>query len=82
LRDDVARVAGLVDTLAFLEEVVLPVVFEVAVAAKGAELIRMAPAPLSPQRAPVRSIRSLTRWRQAPSMTPVAIGQPWASVVG
>ena len=31
------------------------------------------------QRAPVTSIRSLTRWRHAPSITPVAMGKPAAS---
>jgi len=28
------------------------------------------------------TLRSLTRWRQAPSITPVAIGQPSLSAVG
>ena len=42
----------------------------------------MASAPASPQRAPVMSMRSLTKWRQAPSMIPVAIGQPLARAVG
>src|SRR5664280_3486187 len=37
VRNDVAGVAGLVDAVAFLGEVVAPVVFEVAVAAKRAE---------------------------------------------
>src|SRR5664280_566311 len=36
VRNDVAGVAGLVDAVAFLGEVVAPVVFEVAVAAKRA----------------------------------------------
>src|SRR4029453_6588060 len=47
-----------------------------------ARSLRMASAPDRPQRAPVRSMRSLTRCRQAPSMTPVEIGQPWGSAVG
>src|SRR5215471_6391888 len=38
----------------------------------------MASAPSRPQRAPVMSRRSPRRWRQAPSMTPVAMGQPAA----
>jgi hypothetical protein len=33
---------------------------------------------IRPHRAPVMSGRSLIRWRQAPSITPVAIGQPAA----
>jgi hypothetical protein len=42
----------------------------------------MASAPSRPQRAPVMSRRSLTRWRQAPSMTPVAIGHPLSNAAG
>jgi len=64
--------------VSFLGEVVGPVGVEVAVAACRAEF-RMAWVPGSAQRAPVMSMRSLTRWRQAPSMTPVAIGQPRCS---
>lgn len=36
----------------------------------------MASAPARDQRAPVRPIRSCTRYRHAPSITPVAIGSP------
>jgi hypothetical protein len=43
-RDDVAGVAGLVDVVAFLGEVVAPVVFEVVVAVKRAELAPTNPA--------------------------------------
>ncbi len=41
----------------------------------------MASAPWSPQRAPVMSMLSLTSHLAAPSMTPVAIGQPLARAV-
>ena len=74
------EIVGLVDAAAFLGEVVAPVVVEVAVAAQRAELEHGFGAAES-QRAPVMSMRSLTRWRTAPSMTPVAIGQPLASAV-
>src|ERR1700685_3844581 len=47
-----------------------------------ARIHSMAWAPGRPQRAPVMPIRSWTRWRQAPSMTPVAIGQPFARARG
>src|SRR5436190_1164240 len=43
---------------------------------RSARRRRTASAPFRLQRAPVRSIRSWTRYRHAPSMTPVAIGNP------
>jgi len=43
---------------------------------RRARSLRTASAPFIPQRVPVMSMRSLTRWRQAPSMMSVAIGQP------
>src|SRR2546423_2703399 len=46
-----------------------------------ARSLRMASAPSRPQRSPVMSMRSLTRWRQAPSMTPVAMGHNTTSYV-
>src|SRR6266568_2551220 len=45
---------------------------------RSALSLSTASAPSSPQRAPVRSMRSFTRWRHAPSMTPVEIGRPMA----
>ena len=56
------EIVGLVDAAAFLGEVVAPVVVEVAVAAQRAELEHGFGAAES-QRAPVMSMRSLTRWR-------------------
>lgn len=41
----------------------------------------MAWAPCSRQRAPVMSILSLTMWRQAPSMMPVAMSHPLVRAV-
>src|SRR5450756_892433 len=81
LWDDVLGVAGLVDAVTFLGEVVAPVSSKSPLLAMARSL-RMASAPGSPHRAPVRSILSFTRCRQAPSITPVAIGQPLASAVG
>ena len=46
--------------------------------ARSARSFRTASAPTRRQRAPVNSIRSRTRYRHAPSMTPVAMGQPAA----
>jgi hypothetical protein len=43
---------------------------------RSARRRKTASAPASDQRAPVRSIRSLTRCRHAPSTTPVAMGNP------
>jgi hypothetical protein len=59
--------------------VTAPVVDELAAMARSQS---MAWAPSRLQRAPVMPIRSATRWRQAPSMTPVAIGQPSARARG
>jgi Rhodopirellula transposase DDE domain len=47
-----------------------------------ARSLSTASAPSTLQRAPVMSMRSATRCRQAPSMIPVAMGQPEARAVG
>jgi hypothetical protein len=49
---------------------------------RSARSFKMASAPSSPQRAPVMSSRSFTKWRQAPSITLMAIGQPCSSARG
>src|SRR5664279_6015362 len=83
LRDDAIGVSGLVDSAAFLGQVVLPVGVEAtSLLLRSALSLRIASAPSSPQRAPVMSSRSATMWRQAPSITPVAIGQPLLRAVG
>lgn len=74
-------VAGFVDVVSFLVEVVAPVGVEVAVGVMARSL-RTASAPVSPHRAPVMSMRSLTMCLHAPSMIPVAIGQPCFRAVG
>lgn len=66
--------AGLVVASLVQSGVEGPVLVEVAVRPDGSWL-RMVSAPSTFQRAPVMSMRSLTTWRQAPSMTPVAMGQ-------
>src|SRR5450756_879149 len=81
LRDDAIGVSGLVDSAAFLGQVVLPVASK-SLLLRSALSLRIASAPSSPQRAPVMSSRSATMWRQAPSITPVAIGQPLLRAVG
>jgi hypothetical protein len=70
-----------VDSFAFSVQVVAPVWLEVAVGAYGSEF-EYGSAPSALQQAPVMSIRSLTRWRHAPSMMPVAIGHPDFNAVG
>ena len=62
-------------------QVVVPVLIDVAVAADGAEFEDGFGAVQSPAGA-VMSMRSSTRCRQAPSMTPVAMGHPCCSAVG
>jgi hypothetical protein len=81
VRDDFVAVAGFVDAVSFLCEVVAPVGVEVAIAAEGSEFEDGFGAGESPAGSgDVHA--SLTRWRQAPSMTPVAMGQPLCSAVG
>ena len=74
-------VAGEVVAVVFLGDVLVPVGVEVAAGGDGAEPEDGLGA-CRPQRAPVMPIRSATRWRQAPSMTPVAMGQPFARARG
>jgi hypothetical protein len=82
LRDRLIRLGGRVGVSGgpggrggVLGEVVAPVGVEVALLHRVCSL-RTASAPSSPQRTPVMSSRSPMRWRPAPSITPVAIGQP------
>ena len=80
--DDVVGVSSFVDALVFLVDVVWPVGVEVAVADQGAEFEDGFGAVQAPAGAgDVEAILD-PRWRQAPSMMPVAIGQPWARAVG
>jgi hypothetical protein len=55
----------------------VPVRIEIAIDIKRSNLSTASP-PSSPYRAPVISMRSLTRYRHAPSITPVAMGYPLA----
>ena len=64
-------VAGLVDALAFVVKVEAPVGVEASLA-RTARILSTASVPSTLQRAPVMSIRSATRYRHVPSMTPLA----------
>ena len=66
-------------TEALLASVEGEVVVKMSIHAQRPRRRKIASAPCRLERAPVTSIRCLTRWRQAPSMTPVAIGQPLRS---
>ncbi|MBW1766344.1 MAG: hypothetical protein JRJ65_04740 [Deltaproteobacteria bacterium] len=48
---------------------------------RKARSLNTASAPVRLQRAPVTSMRSFTKCRHAPSITPVAMGKPWAKAV-
>jgi len=73
-------VGGGVEVFMLAGEVVSPVLLEVALSF-SARSLRMASEPLRPHRDPVMASLSAMMWRQAPSIGPVAIGQPEASAV-
>jgi len=78
LRDELDAVVGvlvLVDAGVFLVAVVVQYSAQSPLLCRARRSMT-ASALRSPQRAPVRSVLSLMRWRQAPSMTPVAIARP------
>ena len=70
----------MVHTLLFVGQMIHPVRRPVPINPDSS--FKIASAPARPHRAPVISNRSFTMWRQAPSMIPVAIGQPRAKAVG
>ena len=78
----VVAVAGVMDAFVFLPQVESADSGSKSPLVMRARSLRIASAASSPHRAPVMSMRSLTRWRQAPSITPVAMGQPLARAVG
>ena len=71
-------VALLMGTLPLPRLVERPVFVEIATAAKRSEAQHRLGSVAADQRAPVMPSRSLTKWRQAPSMTPEPIGSPAA----
>ena len=78
--DAVFAVYDSVDVLMLLAQVEVPVVSKSPLATR-APSFKMASAPSSSHLAPVMSILSLTMCLHAPSMIPVAIGQPLPSAV-
>lgn len=80
-RNDTVGIEGLVDAGVFLDEVVAPVLLEVIISLEGPQLEYGLGTP-SPQRALLKTMRSFTRWRHAPSMIPVATCHPAAKAFG